>query len=267
MMISGTYAVCAVIIIGSAVLAVAGLLLARKIMDAEHLKSTHEVGGYLLSVVGTLYAVLLGLVVVDAMAKFQVARDTTSHEANALMDVYMLSDCLPKDKKDASRALCFDYATEVQNNEWKAMSKGQISTDARRIVIKLSKLLVSFEPVTENQKALYPQLVQESTELWDNRRMRVNMALYGVPAVEWIALIAGGAVTVIFTYFFGLEHLRLQICMTAMVAILISLNLVLLLMFGYPFSGSISISPDSFRLVQDVFEGKLGMVPATPVND
>jgi hypothetical protein len=263
-MVSGSYEICVAIVFGSALAAVIGLLIARKIMNAEHLKSNHEVGGYLLSVVGTLYAVLLGLVVVDAMAKFQVARDTTSHEANALMDIFLLSECLPSDRKQVTRQLCFDYAREVQDNEWKAMDNGAYSQKARKLVVKLTKTLVDFEPISENQKAIYPQLVSEATELWDNRRMRINMALYGVPAVEWVALIAGGVVTVIFTYFFGLENLRLQICMTAMVAVLISLNLVLLLMFGYPFSGSLSISPDSFRLVQDVFEGKLGLDPSKP---
>jgi len=73
-------------------IAVGGLFLARKAFDLEHLKETHEVGGVLFSAIGTLYAVLLGLIVVDAMSKFTVTRDIVQNEANNVANVYILSD-------------------------------------------------------------------------------------------------------------------------------------------------------------------------------
>lgn len=59
------YWVGAALIIGLAFLSVAGLLAVRRYIHLDNLRKCHEVGGYLLSVVGTMYAVLLGLVVVD----------------------------------------------------------------------------------------------------------------------------------------------------------------------------------------------------------
>lgn len=261
-----SYVLTAIIVLGSAFMAVFGLLVVRKLIDLQHLQPTHEVGGYLLSVVGTLYAVLLGLIVVDALGKFQIARDIAAHEANALMDIFILAESLPQEDQKLVRQLCFDYAEEVMHVEWPLMDQGQFSQNARRILVRLSKSLSHFEPVTENQKAVYPLLMTQSSELWDNRRMRINMVTHGVPAIEWLVLIVGAVVTVFFTYFFGLENLKLQVCMTIMVALLISLNLVLVLIFGYPYSGSVAICPDSFQLVQDVFEGKLGLAPANQSN-
>ncbi len=69
-----------VVVFLSTLVFVAGLLITRKLVDLNKLRASHEVGGYPLSVVGTLYAVLLGLVFVDAMEKFQVARDVTQSE-------------------------------------------------------------------------------------------------------------------------------------------------------------------------------------------
>jgi uncharacterized membrane protein len=71
------------IVLFSALLSVAGLFLLRRFMSRESLRASHEVSGYLLSIIGTMYAVLLGLVVVDAMAKFQEARNNVQAEANA----------------------------------------------------------------------------------------------------------------------------------------------------------------------------------------
>lgn len=245
------------LVFGSGLVAVLGLLLTRKILSLDKLRQCHDVGGYLLSVVGTLYAVLLGLIVVDAMQKFQTAREVTEHEANALADVYILAKCMPEPKRGEVRSMCLQYASQVVNSEWDKMDQGTFCPIARRMVIGLSQSLVDFEPVTENQKALYPIIIADASEVWQNRRSRTNMAVHGVPMVEWITIIVGGVITVFFTFFFGLEHLKLQIAMTAMVAMLISLNIYLILLFGYPFSGDLKIPTDSFRLNQGIFAEQL----------
>ena len=61
-------------------------------------------------------------------------------------------------------------------------------------------------------------------------------------------MILGAIVTVSLTYVFVFDDLRVQITLTAMVALLVSLNIFLILMFGYPFSGDLSVSPRSFEV-------------------
>jgi hypothetical protein len=72
----------------STLLAIAGLLLVRRFVDHAYLKSHHEVAGYLLSVIGTLYAVLLAFVVVDAQSNVQQARQNAEAEANSVVDIF-----------------------------------------------------------------------------------------------------------------------------------------------------------------------------------
>ncbi len=69
-----TYAAGAVLIGASTVAAVAGLILMRRFGYFRRLAISHEASGQYLSLVGTLYAVLLGLIVVDAMGRFQQVR-------------------------------------------------------------------------------------------------------------------------------------------------------------------------------------------------
>jgi len=118
---------------------------------------------------------------------------------------------------------------------------------------------MDYEPVKESEKAVYPIMVQEVCQLWDNRRMRTNAATRGMPAIEWVVLIVGGIVTVVFTYFFHVDSIKTQVAMTAMVTLIISLNLFLVVLFGYPFSGDLTVSPDAFKLDQLIFADKLGM--------
>lgn len=253
----------ALLAVSSCVVAIAGLLFTRRVVDLDRLRKSHEVGGYLLSVVGTLYAVLLGLVVVDAMTKFQDARNVLVSEADSLAQVYVLSAVLPEPKRSEIRGRCREYASLVVNKEWDAMTHAQYSPEARRAAVYLIQDTLGFEPVTENQKAIYPQLVTQATQMWDFRRKRVNYATNGVPAIEWTTLIIGGIITIFFTYFFGLENLRLQMIMTAMVAALICMNLDLLLLFGYPFSGDLCVHGEPFQVDLGIFDDKITATPGS----
>lgn len=249
------------LILGITLFAVGGLLLVRRFFDIDRLRRCHEVAGYLLSVVGTMYAVLLGLVVVDAMTTFQKARNVVEAEANSLADVFLLSDRLPKSKAFLVRSLCDRYVGEVVDNEWPAMASGEISRAARRYAVELIKEVTDFEPATENQKAVYPLLLQEAYQIWDNRRARTNIATYRIPQIEWLVLFLGGTVTVVFTYFFGLQSTKAQVVMTSMVALLISLNVYLVLLFGVPFSGDLQVDSDAFKVDRLIFENQLGRHP------
>jgi len=240
-------------------LSVVGLIWVRQRVHIDSLMQNHEVGGYMLSVVGTMYAVLLGLVVVDAMTRFQEARTIVEAEANSLADVFVLSRRFPEEKQKKIQALCLGYVTEVVEVEWKLMGSGEKSFKARKLVFDLIQEVTDFEPVTESQKAIYPMAVNSVCSLWDNRRARTNISDNGMPIEEWVVLILGAMVCSVFSYFFGLKNLKAQVIMTALSSSLIALNLFLVLMFGYPFSGDMKIKPDALYIDKLIFERLLGI--------
>ena len=73
-----------------------GLFLVRRIFNVRDLVSAHEISGQYLSIVGTMYAVLLGLIVVDAMARFQQAITAVEQEANSLSELIFLAGRMPQ---------------------------------------------------------------------------------------------------------------------------------------------------------------------------
>jgi len=209
---------------------IGGVMLMRRYFDHDRLKHYHDVAGNMLSVGGTLYAVLLGLVVVDAMNTFENARFTVDREANALANVYLV------------------------NYEWPLMSQGQIHAQSRDLSLSLVHEIAQFEPATENLKAVYPLIMQQALELRDERRARTSMAVYRLPVIEWIVLCAGAVITIVFTYFFRLESHRIQLAMTGMVALLIALNLYLIVLFAAPYSGDLRVKPDPILKDLDAFD-------------
>lgn len=235
--------------------ALAAVALARGLFSADALRIAHDATGNVLAIVGTLYAVLLGLVVVDAMTHFEKAMDIVQSESNCLADAFLLAERLPEPQRSRVQSLCRDYATQVVKLEWPAMEHARMSVEARRTAISLARSLHDFEPRTEAEKTIYPNVLEEIEQVWDRRRERASMVEYGIPIVEWVSLILGGVVTMFFAGLFSVGNLRLQIVITTLAALVISLNLYVVCLLAYPFAGELSVSKRPFELDLAVFSG------------
>ena len=247
---------------GGILVALAIVALARRLFSSESLRQGHDATGNLLAVVGTFYAVLLGLVVVDAMNRFEQAMEVVQLESNCLADVYLLAVRLPEPQRARVQNLCRVYAEQVVTLEWPAMERAKMNMDARRTALALAQSLNDFEPQTEAHKTVYPFLLEKISELWDMRRNRGGTALYGIPVVEWVSLILGAVVTIFFAGLFSVGNARLQMVITTLTAMVIGLNLYLVCLFGYPFAGELSVSSHPFDVDIDVFRGVYDTGPA-----
>jgi Protein of unknown function (DUF4239) len=95
---------------------------------------------------------------------------------------------------------------------------------------------------------LYDQgLTRVVHELSDARRIRLLDARQGIPLVLWAALIAGGVITVSFTYLFGLKSNFAHALMVASLALLVTVMLFTIVSLDYPFAGAAQIPPDAFE--------------------
>ena len=233
---------------------VGGVFFTRKRIALDRLKYYHDVSGNIFGVAGTLYAVLLGLVVVDAMETFSTARMTVEKESDALANMYILASRLPPEKAQAFQSLCVSYAHEVVEREWPMMDHGKSDPEARNLTYLFFHEIADVEPTTENLKAVYPLLLEQGMELRDQRRMRTTIATHGLPVIEWIVLCLGAIVTVTFTYFFRLDSFKVQLTLTGLVALLIALNMYLVVLFGNPFSGDLHVETEPFQTDLEIFE-------------
>lgn len=221
----------------------------RYYMGEERIKKTHEIAGQYLALVGTFYAVLLGLVVFDAMSKFQEAEKTIEDEAKSMLTVYSLSEQFPN-QASYIKAHVQEYTDEVVEHELKLMENGELSEKARNTILSLVSVVKTIAPVDENQQAVYPILLQEMIKWWEFRRDRIREAMFGIPTAEWIVLILGALITISFTCFFTTESIGAHLAMRFLASTLIAMSLYLVLLFGSPFSGDMRVSDKPFKFVQ-----------------
>lgn len=246
------YPVGVAVIISSVFLVLFIQSLIERFLGQETLRKAHEVGGYYMSLVGTFYAVLLGLVVFDAMSKFESADRNVQSEAKAALTVFSLAAQFPESEA-AIRTLVHDYVRAVVKDEWVLIEKGEVSKTATEDLVNLLHVIKEIQPKTPNQQSVYSTLLAEAVSLWDSRLNRNKVTNYGVPAAEWAVLLVGAAITITFTFFFTTESHGIHLVMRGMVTLLIAMSLYLVLLFGSPFSGDLRVSDAPFRFVESVF--------------
>lgn len=249
-----SYVLGLIVVVVSTLLAVGGMLLVRRLIDLKTLNSYHEVAGYFLSIIGTLYAVLLGFVIVDAMNNLQNARMVAEQEANALCNVYLVSEGLSQGCRNRLRFACSKYADAVINDEWRTMRLGESSPKAVVALMGIWTTAARFKPSDPGEEGVHQSILAEVGNLSNNRRDRLVGSAHGVAPLMWAVLILGGVFTVVFTYFFGAASVTAQILMTVIVSITLSLNVFLVFVFGYPYATELGVRPEALRLNQMIFK-------------
>lgn len=226
---------CLVIVGGTTALALAGVLIVRKRASREVLEASHEVGGYLLAIIGTLYAILVGLIVVNAETKVDTASDKAVIESNRLTNIYHVSRSFePSAKRKISEAL-YNYATVAVNQDWEKVESGDEKEGTIVPYRQLWRDIVGYAPRNDNERECYAVLLQDLEELSDARKYRMVAAKSQLSPILWAVLIAGGIMIVLFTYFFFVENLISQLLMTGSVVIFLSMNVYLIYICQNPY--------------------------------
>ena len=228
-------------------LALGGLMLVRRNVELSSLEAHHDVAGFILAVVGVVYAVLLAFVVVIVWQQYDSARVDADREATVVLALYQdaaaLDDLPPDVRPDIRR-----YAQTVVDSEWDEMAQGQ--GESREAGDALNAIWTAFramKPRTDSDIAFYSEAISSLHEVSELRRSRIESSRAEIPAAIWGVLIVGAVISVAFTYFFGVRSFAAQALMVSALAALIGLVLAVILALDLPFSGGISVSPGSMR--------------------
>jgi len=253
-----TFAFGTIAILAAIALAVGGMLLVRRKVDVVELRMHHDVADPLLSVVGTLFSILLGFLVAGSISRFDEARLNVQEEAGALADVFRTAVGLPDVARVPIQQNCLRYAELVVNEEWKAMEEKKSSQAAWEAYSNIWTLCAKFQPVTQGEGDIHQAILAAICRLGNYRTLRFAAMNNQLPAGMWLVVLIGGGATICFTYFFEVKSERIQILMTGLVAMVMALNIFLLANYDYPFSGDVRVSRAAFDLDLSTFHKYLG---------
>lgn len=242
-----------------AVVAVALHALFRLIVPARALLPHHDVAGFLVAVVGVLYAVVLGFLVISVWSGFDQAQRNADAETTAIADALYAARTLPPETRRRVRGLLGQYAYEVRDTEWAMLANGEEDAHARTLMVDALQEIASMEIPRGRDQAELLRLssLRESAlasfrEVAAHRRLRVLDAQSHVHETMYFAIAAGGLILFVFVFLFGVDNMALQLVMTGLVAAMIGLQIGVIFEMDRPFWGAIHVTSDAWTLlIQD----------------
>lgn len=238
----------------SAAASVLGLFIVHPIIP-HRLRSVHnDVSGFVLAIVGVVYAVLLAFVAVAVWQDFDQADRLVQTEANLVGDLYRNTAALPDPVGQNLRHYLFVYAETVVQDEWPALMAGHEEEAAGwQLLDRFHLELTEVHAQDLGTASLQAGMVRTLNELYDARRGRFHAATADLPSILWWNLLAGAAILMLFTYLFGVPHVVMHAAMVALLGSAIGLVLALIVLLNRPFQGENHVSVEPFnRLVLSV---------------
>jgi len=238
------------IVIGASCLLAALVLLLIHRGDQERRKENNDVNGLIFAIVGVLYAIVVGFVVTSQWQNVGNARDAAQQESNGLVRVYWAAEALPSAQRENIRSLCQQYATEVRDDEWPAMRKGQVPSPAGQVLLDRLSRAVHAGNVPDPQAG---QLDDALNSVFTGRQERLNLSRQNLSGMMWFVLIAGGLFTVALGYLFGvgsrIAHLVMIVSLVGTMGLLLYASYQL----QYPFGPATGLGPDGMVSALRVF--------------
>ena len=244
-------------------IAVAGLLLVRRLTSLNLHEEHNAVAGFIYSVLGVAYAVVLGFVLISVWERYEEASERVDQEAAALVAVYFHAHELPDSDRRQIQQLAKSYAHVVIDEEWPMMEDGQSSPQAWALMDQIRQSLQNADHSTSSEhsasaeQVIYDHGIARAHELADARRLRLFEANTGLPTILWVILLSGGVITVGFTYLFGLTSTRVHTLMVVALTAVVTSILFTIYTLEHRFSGDTGPTPEAFEEALKRFEGSL----------
>ena len=236
------------LVILPSIAAMGGILLVRRWIGFERLRSNNEVAGFKFATVGVIYAVLLAFAVIIAWERFSDAESAVVHEAGSAATLYRLVGG-PEQEAGETRAALANHLKLAIAEDWPRMAAEQ---ESREVTAALNALYASALRLAQSgarPAAVVVQVFNQLDGITQARRSRVHLALGIVPTMVWGVLIVGALLTVGFTFFFGTPNVGAQVGMTGILSIIVFMGLYVIVSLDHPFTGPVHVDSEPLQAV------------------
>lgn len=224
-----------------------GQLYVHRRFSQKALLQHNEVGGFIIAVAGTLYAVVLGFLTVVGSQHFSDARGLVADESAAATDTWHMAVGLPSARRREVRHDMLRYANVMIENEWPLMRHGAFDIQGDFIVMDAIGAAEAFKPADLGQSNAQSATLQQLGVVHDVRQRRLADNASGISRFEWLVLLVGATCMISFCWLFGVANRAIHLLMTSAVAVLISSTLILLFELQYPFRSGTSIPAEDWK--------------------
>lgn len=240
------------VLLAVALPAAAGLALVNRFHPPHRREGWKEIAGFIYAVVGVIYGVLLAFVVIVIWEQFSDAKSDAGAESSIAQTIWHEAGIWPdRTASVALQAAIVAAARRVVEDEYPAMGRGERSESTHLAMNAVWGVVGALRATDDHSAVLLGQILQDIDEWNRSRARRIEASREELPGAVWLVLVIGAAITIGFSFLFGLENARAQHLMTALLALLIAMTFFIIIELDHPFRGSVSIEPEGYRFLID----------------
>ena len=195
----------------------------------------------------TLSGLLIGFLLNQAQSNFREVQNLVSQEAGRINNLDRLLTRFGDPMMAPIRVELFAYMNSIVDDEWPLLQKGKGSSKTHMLWRDISRRLMSIEPQSNRQTAMYTDIIKKSEEVAESREARIEHANIRLPGLFWvvilICMLALLGINTLFlpsdSFFLGLKIL--PVTMGALISLLVITD--------QPFKGQNSVQPDAFHKI------------------
>jgi hypothetical protein len=235
-----------------AVIAAVGLslllmLALNRAWPSENRRPFNDLVGWQLSILGTIYAVILGFMLYTVWTTYGEADANVGHEANAVVDLYHLAEDFPEPQQSQLKNQARSYAEAVIHQEWPEMANNEEPKQTLLILSEMWQTVKSVRIASSTEQIAEDHALSELSSLTEHRQTRLSQSTTRLPKMLWLVLLVGGTLTVVSACMFGMQGEKLQALQVFSLSLLISLALVAIADIHRPFQGLIHVRDYAFQ--------------------
>jgi hypothetical protein len=236
------------IVLGAALLAaVVAAFVHRKAKQALFADSGR--GRPMITVTGTIFAVVLAFVIFSGFQTFDGARTGAQSEAAAVLDMGRTAGFFPPAARDQVRTDLVCYGRAVVNEEWSAMRNGHSSPLVEHWVGAFRGVVQRLDLRSPREQVGLQQFLNETAVRTAGRLQRLAEDTPAVPTALWLVLVFGGCMTVALQLAMAdpRERAILQSAMVAGLASVVAASLLVIYFLDHPYQQTGGIQPTAMR--------------------
>ncbi len=243
-------------ILASVLLTLAGLWVVHRTLSLERLQRGHDLTVFCGTVAGTVYAVILAFILFAAWNDFTAAQGVVTDETVTLENLADAGNGLPAQVRDRFERDTRDYARLVVEQEWPLMARGQSSPQVRQCLDDLGRLVRQARAVPGADPLVIDHTMTYLGQLRARRQTRLLESQSALPAILWVVLIAGGAVTLLFALLVATGDFTMHAVQVVLLAALLALVLVAIRDIKSPFQGVVHVDAGDMQKALQLLEAR-----------
>lgn len=231
---------------------IAGLstLFFRKYINVKILRSHNEVTGFLFLAIASFYAFLLSFIVFMVWGQLNETQGNVSKEGSSAMGLYRDIKFYPDTVESKQLMIVYlDFVYNVIDEEFPNMGRLKPSRKTTESFNRVFYKMEHLNPKNQFQIQLVAEMFNHLNQLATYRGLRSTSKENEIPSPLWFPILLGAIITLACAMLLDIEHTRMHIALNTLLGIFIGMLFFIIILLDHPYSGSLSIKPESYKQI------------------